>query len=105
MADPYLFVGMWAAGVVEGASVLSHHAPKKNAALFIVPSLLYGTFLVPLGVVGALPGPGAFIKMAMGGSSLQPTWDDERSSPVTLEETLKRTDLMAKKLEIRTSVC
>lgn len=61
-------VAAWAAGVVEGVSLLS--LARKNppadqpvdtnatkASLMIVPAVLYGTLSLPLSLIGASPGP------------------------------------------------
>ena len=59
MAEAFL-AAAWAAGVVEGGSVLSNAAKKEGAVstpLILVPSLLYGTLSLPMGLVGASPGP------------------------------------------------
>ncbi|KAI2490500.1 hypothetical protein MHU86_24077 [Fragilaria crotonensis] len=61
-------VAAWAAGVVEGVSLLS--LARKNppadqpvdtnvtkASLMIVPAVLYGTLSLPLSLIGAAPGP------------------------------------------------
>lgn len=56
-----LLATAWAAGVVEGGSVLVHAAKNDKVSnvspTLAVPSLLYGTLALPLSVVGASPGP------------------------------------------------
>lgn len=44
---------------MEGGSVLVHAAKKENegTAPMILPSFLYGTLALPLGIIGASPGP------------------------------------------------
>jgi hypothetical protein len=54
MADFFL-VAAWAAGVVEGAAVLSHSEEKFPS--YVLPAISYGTCALPLSIFGASPGP------------------------------------------------
>jgi len=61
MVTESLLAAAWAAGVIEGGSVLSHatssNPPKKIAKPeLIIPALFYGVLSVPLSVIGAAPG-------------------------------------------------
>jgi hypothetical protein len=61
MAEVFFGVA-WAAGVVEGGSILLHASKQQNdetrgGAMLLVPSILYGTTALPLGAIGASPGP------------------------------------------------
>ena len=55
----FFFATAWAAGVLEGGSLLHNAKKHENAAspTMIFPSLLYGTASLPLGLIGASPGP------------------------------------------------
>ena len=65
MAAEGFLVAAWAAGVLEGASMLSLAREKKQAeqsaetssTRLIIPAVLYGTLSLPLSLIGASPGP------------------------------------------------
>ena len=56
-----IFAAAWAAGVVEGASVIANAQEKSKKGggglKLIVPAVLYGTISLPLSLIGAAPGP------------------------------------------------
>jgi hypothetical protein len=60
MAEPFLLAA-WVTGILEGGSVLKEHARNnKNdvpSISLLVPSLLYGTFAMPMSLIGESPGP------------------------------------------------
>ncbi len=57
------FTAAWAAGFIEGSSVLNHankrqdDARRRSTPLLFIPSMLYSTAALPLTVIGASPGP------------------------------------------------
>ena len=58
-----IFAAAWVAGIVEGISVLSNaqiNSKDEKVPIgprLIIPSVLYGTLSLPLGLIGASPGP------------------------------------------------
>ena len=59
----FFFTAAWAAGFIEGSSVLNYankrqdDARRRSTPLLLVPSILYSTAALPLGIIGASPGP------------------------------------------------
>jgi hypothetical protein len=65
MAEPF-FLAAWTAGMIEGASILSHEKSKSQKAEddetfgltnFVLPSIVYGAAALPMSLIGESPGP------------------------------------------------
>jgi hypothetical protein len=56
MAEGFL-VAAWAAGIVEGGSVLKQATKDESFASLLLPSVVYGTVALPMSVIGESPGP------------------------------------------------
>jgi hypothetical protein len=62
MAEGFL-VAAWAAGIVEGGSVLKQATCKDEGfASLLLPSVIYGTVALPMSVIGESPGPALLTK-------------------------------------------
>lgn len=58
----FCFAAAWTAGLLEGASVLNRAnkqelTRRRSTPLLLFPSFFYGTVALPLGIIGASPGP------------------------------------------------
>jgi hypothetical protein len=103
MAEIFLATA-WAAGVVEGGTVLVHAAKKENKEAtpisFVFTSILYGTLALPLGLIGASPGPSVIASLPYAPSlraleslhSQSETTNDDQPKPTKLQETQETTN-------------
>lgn len=58
------FAAAWTTGIIEGASILARAKQERDAApsapvspQLLFPAVLYGSVSLPLGLIGASPGP------------------------------------------------
>jgi hypothetical protein len=100
MAEVFLATA-WAAGVVEGGSVLVHAAKnsKENEGKtsMIFTSVLYGTLALPLGIIGASPGPSVIASLPYAPSlkaleCLDSEKADSDQKPTKLQESRETTN-------------
>ena len=61
MAEGFL-VAAWAAGIVEGGSVLKQATKDESLTSLLLTSVVYGTVALPMSVIGESPGPAFFAK-------------------------------------------